>query len=167
MTIKFLNSIEEFPVEAGQILFFARAIGDNNPIYQDKEYAAQTEVGGIIAPPTFVISAFQYQEHLILRPQWGEPWIGSGKTASGSQNEYFMKDFMTALHAEEHFEYFGLIYPGDVLTVRTFDGGCWEKTGKRGGRISFVEQITEYYNQKKELVVRARWITAITGEIIT
>src|SRR5579871_2823233 len=42
-----------FPVEAGHIMLFARAVGDTNPVYQDAEAAKQTEVGGIIAPPTF------------------------------------------------------------------------------------------------------------------
>lgn len=167
MTNKFQGNIKEFPIEAGQILFFARAIGDNNPVYQDKEYAAQTDVGGIIAPPTFVISAFQYQEDFALRPQQGKPWIGSGKTATGNQDDSLMNDFTTGLHAEEHFEYFVPVRPGDVLNVRTFAGETWEKEGKRGGAIKFVEQITEYYNQNNELAVRARWITAFTGNIVT
>ena len=38
-----------FPVEAGHIMLFARAIGDTNPVFRDAEAAMQTEVGGIIA----------------------------------------------------------------------------------------------------------------------
>ena len=38
-------AVERFPVEAGHILMFARSIGDPNPIYEDEEYAAGTEVG--------------------------------------------------------------------------------------------------------------------------
>ena len=33
---------ERFPVEAGHIMMFARAIADPNPIYRDAEYAAST-----------------------------------------------------------------------------------------------------------------------------
>ena len=29
---------EKFPIEAGHIMLFARAIGDKNPIYHDEEY---------------------------------------------------------------------------------------------------------------------------------
>jgi len=32
-----------FPVEAGHIMLFARAVGDENPIYHDAEYAKTTE----------------------------------------------------------------------------------------------------------------------------
>ncbi|MEE2662782.1 MAG: MaoC family dehydratase N-terminal domain-containing protein, partial [Myxococcota bacterium] len=42
-----------FPVEAGHIELFARALDDPNPIYSDPAYAATTECGGVIAPPTF------------------------------------------------------------------------------------------------------------------
>jgi acyl dehydratase len=30
---------------------YARAIGDLNPLYFDEEYAKQTAIGGLIAPP--------------------------------------------------------------------------------------------------------------------
>ena len=42
-----------FPIEATHIMMFARAIGDENPVYHDAERAKNTEVGGLIAPPTF------------------------------------------------------------------------------------------------------------------
>jgi MaoC dehydratase-like protein len=53
-----MSSIE-FPVEAGHIMMFARAVGDPNPIYSDAAYAATTEVGHVVAPPTFVQSSAQ------------------------------------------------------------------------------------------------------------
>ena len=43
----------KMPVEATHIMMFARAVGDDNPIYRDGDYAGKTEVGHIIAPPTF------------------------------------------------------------------------------------------------------------------
>ena len=38
-------AIETFPVEAGHIMMFARAVGDANKIYYDEAYARTTEVG--------------------------------------------------------------------------------------------------------------------------
>jgi acyl dehydratase len=32
-----------FPVESGHVLMFARAIGDDNPVYRDPEYAARAD----------------------------------------------------------------------------------------------------------------------------
>ena len=41
------------PVEASHILMFARSVGDDNAIYRDDAHAKASEVGHIIAPPTF------------------------------------------------------------------------------------------------------------------
>ena len=38
-------AIETFPVEAGHIMMFARAVGDANKIYYDEAYAKTTESG--------------------------------------------------------------------------------------------------------------------------
>ena len=51
---------ERFPVEAGHIMLFARAIGDANQIYYDADYARNTEPGEVIAPPTFVQASAQF-----------------------------------------------------------------------------------------------------------
>ena len=52
-------AIDKFLVEASHIMMFARSVGDANPIYHDEEYAKKTDVGGIIAPPTFAQSSAQ------------------------------------------------------------------------------------------------------------
>ncbi len=39
-------AVEKFPIEAGHIMMFARAIGDKNPIYYDENFAKTTEPGG-------------------------------------------------------------------------------------------------------------------------
>jgi len=56
-----------FPVEAGHIMLFARAIGDTNPVYQDADAAKRTEVGSIIAPPTFPQAVSQFDPDYPLR----------------------------------------------------------------------------------------------------
>ena len=35
--------MKKFPIEAGHILLFARAVGDDNKIYADADYAKTTE----------------------------------------------------------------------------------------------------------------------------
>src|SRR4029077_7699960 len=76
-------AIDKFPVEAGHIMLFARAVGDPNKIYYDDTYAKTTEVGSIIAPPTFVQASAQFDPDYRLRPRIGEPWFGSGKEPAG------------------------------------------------------------------------------------
>ncbi|MDA8342464.1 MAG: MaoC family dehydratase, partial [Actinomycetota bacterium] len=66
---------ERFPVESGHVMMFARAIGDPNPIYVDPDYAATTEVGHVIAPPTFVQASAQFDPDYPLRPKIGERWF--------------------------------------------------------------------------------------------
>ena len=37
-------AVEKFPIEAGHIMLFARAIGEKIPIYYEDEYAKPTEL---------------------------------------------------------------------------------------------------------------------------
>ena len=118
------------PIEKGHIMMFARAIGDENPIYYDEEYA-QDRLGGIIAPPTFIQSAAQFNPDNPLRPKIGEPWFGSGKTPTGiekKENESKDSASTNMLHAEQHFEYHQPLKPGDVFDSRSYRG---RKMGKR------------------------------------
>ena len=111
-------SKKSMPIEKGHIMMFARAIGDENPIYSDEEYA-RDKLGGIIAPPTFIQSAAQFNPDNPLRPKIGEPWFGSGKTPTGtkkSENKSDSSASTNMLHAEQHFEYHQPLKPGDVLT---------------------------------------------------
>ena len=40
-------------VEEGAIQRYARSVGDTNPLYNDVEYATQSEWGRLMAPPGF------------------------------------------------------------------------------------------------------------------
>jgi acyl dehydratase len=147
----------QFPVEAGHILCFARAAGDPNPVYSDPHAAQAAVVGGIIAPPTFAQASAQFDPGYPLRPRIGEAWFGSGATGSGVPAPQRASGG-GGLHAEQHFEYVRPLRPGDVLTVTTRPGETWEKQGRRGGKLIFTEQVTEYRDGDGELVVRARGV---------
>ena len=163
-------AVEKFAVEASHIMMFARAIGDENPIYLDADHAAGTEVGGIIAPPTFAQSSAQFDPDYRLRPKPGQPWFGSGKEPSGIKRETEEGEGSGAaaggLHAEQHFEYHRHLRPGDVLSATTRPGETWEKSSKRAGKLVFSEMITEYRDQDGELVITARGVGVRTEKII-
>lgn len=154
-------SVERFPVEAGHIMLFARSVGDPNPVYHDEEQARKSEVGGIIAPPTFVQASAQYDPDYPLRPKIGQPWFGSGREAtgaaprSGGTGSGGGGGGGTGLHAEQHYVYHRPLRAGDVLTAVTRPGKSWEKEGRRAGKLIFGESITEYRDQNGELVVTA------------
>jgi N-terminal half of MaoC dehydratase len=160
-------AVDRFPIEAGHIMMFARAIGDPNPIYADEDYAASTEVGSIIAPPTFAQASAQYDPSYILRPKIGEPWFGSGRDATGIKRDAGAGSsggggVGSGLHAEQHFEYHRHLKPGDVLSATTRAGDRWEKQG-RSGKLVFSETITEYRDQNGELVITARGVGVMTA----
>jgi acyl dehydratase len=146
-----------FPVEAGHIMMFARAVGDDNPVHYDADYASTTEAGSIIAPPTFAQSSAQFDPDYFLRPKIGKPWFGSGKTPTGVVREPGGGGG-GGLHAEQHFEYHRHLKPGDVLTAETKPGKTWERESKRAGKLVFSESVTEYRDQTGELVITARGV---------
>src|SRR5437764_12248536 len=138
---------------------FARSIGDPNPIYADENHARSTEVGAIIAPPTFAQASAQFDPDYFLRPKIGQPWFGSGKNPTGIvRGEGGGGGGGGGLHAEQHFEYHRHLKPGDVLTATNLPGKTWEKEGRRSGKLIFSENVTEYRDQNGELVITARGV---------
>lgn len=149
----------KMPVEASHIMMFARAVADDNPIYRDADYAKTTEVGHIIAPPTFARAVSQFDPDYHLRPKPGEKWLGSGKNPTGLDGP---APSSGGLHAEQQFEYHRPLKPGDQLTVTQRDGETWERESKRAGKLTFLERIQEYRNQDGELVITARAVSVRT-----
>jgi acyl dehydratase len=144
-----------FPVEATHIMMFARAIGDTNPIYENAETAKGTDVGTMIAPPTFPQAVAQFNPDYHLRIKPGQKWFGSAKGPSGVEGKAASSG---GLHAEQHYEYHRPLKPGDVLTVEEMPGKTWEKESKRAGKLVFTERVLEYRDQNGELVVTARGV---------
>jgi hypothetical protein len=148
---------EKFPIEAGHIMLFARAIGDDNQVYYDADYAKKTGSGAVIAPPTFVQASAQFDPDYRLRPKVGQPWFGSGKEPTGVPQSSGGGGG-GGLHAEQHYEYHRHPKAGEVLTPTVKPGQTWEKQGRRAGKLIFTETITEYRDQHGELVVTARGV---------
>lgn len=160
-------AVKKFPVEASHIMMFARAVGDDNEIYYDEDHAKGTEPGSIIAPPTFMQASAQFDPDYFLRPPVdGDGWFGSGGKPSGAkpkpEGEKSGGGGGGGLHAEQHFEYHRHPKPGDVLTATSKPGKTWVKEGKRSGKLTFSEGITEYRDQNGELVITAKGVGVAT-----
>ncbi|MEB3031218.1 FAS1-like dehydratase domain-containing protein [[Mycobacterium] nativiensis] len=151
-------AIARFPIEAGHVLAFARAIGDTAAAFSDREFQ-RTGLVGAVVPPTFVQAGAQFDPHYPLRPHPGQAWPpapAAEKTAGGNGDRG--PATTTAgppLHAEQRFEYRRPVRIGDVLSAAQRPGRTWEKTRRDGGRLLFSESITEFRNQDDELVVTA------------
>ncbi|MFI5820432.1 MaoC family dehydratase N-terminal domain-containing protein [Streptomyces rishiriensis] len=136
---------QPFPVEAGHIMMFARAIGDEHPAYQGES---------AIAPPTFTMASAHHDPGYHLRPKPDEDWFGSG----GGPGE--MAEGGGGLHAEQHFAYHRPVRAGETLYAHTVPGRSWEKRG-RSGRLLFSERITEYRDADGEPVVSAVTVAVV------
>ena len=165
-------AVEKFPIEASHIMMFARSVGDDNKIYYDAEYANDSEVGAIVAPPTFVQASAQFDPNYGLRPRVdGIGWMGSGskptstvrqpktedtpRTEAPSRNTSSRSSSGGVLHAEQRYVYHRHPKVGDVLSSSTKPGKTWEREGRRSGKLVFSESVTEYRDQHGELVVTA------------
>ena len=133
-----------FPVEAGKVREFARAVlDDDNPIYWDAEYARARGLPAPIVPPTFVQAA------AFWRPT----------TPSAAE-----RNLLRVLHGEQEFDYVRPLYVGDVLTVTTAKIQEFAKTGRRGGTMTFTVYETTYTNQHGQVCVKARSTTIETAQ---
>jgi acyl dehydratase len=91
---------EPVEVTRNDIRRFAAAIGDDNPLYTDREAAKAAGYTDVIAPPTFLISASTGggSGGFILEPELG-------------------LNFAMVVHGEETFEFSRPVQAGDVLTL--------------------------------------------------
>lgn len=123
-----------FEVEKRHIRQFAVAIGDENPLYTDEEYAMETTYGGLIASPTFPIV------------------VGSD---GGGGNLPLELDSRRMLHGEQEFIYYQPIRPGDRLYCQMKVSDLYEREGK-SGNMQFLVLDTEMKDEKGEMVAISR-----------
>jgi acyl dehydratase len=151
-----------FPVERGHIMMFARAIGDDNPIYYSTDYAAPTECGTVIAPPTFVQASAHFNPERWLSASDGRPGLVPRARADVAQAPAAAVGG-ARLHGEQHYEYHRPVRYGDELQATTRPGRTWTKASSRSGALRFSETITEFRDAAGELVVTARSVSVQTG----
>ena len=110
------------------ILRFCEGIGDDNPLWTNQEYAANSAFGELIAPPSFIFAC-------LASIQVGWPGMGG-------------------FHAETKMKFFNPIRVGDKVTPKVFfDGfdGPTEASNFAGRRTKdYVRQ--EYWNQNGEQI---------------
>lgn len=146
-----LMPAQRFPVEAGHIQLFARAVGDSNPDYIDDGSGKE-----VFAPPTFPMAAAQFDPESGLVPKPDEKWFGS---AGGPG---FSRGASTGLlHAEQIFDYHRPLKAGDVLTGTASDGREWVKQSRSGGILNFAERVVDYHDQDGEPVVTVTSVSVI------
>jgi len=122
-----------YEIEKGMLRRFVQAIDDPNPLWRNEKYASKSRYGGIVAPPTFVLTIGFEQIQQILAS------IPSG----------------TILHGDTALEYYQPIRPGDVIIATTKITNIRERQGEKGKTVFMTFEIT-YINQRQELVAKCR-----------
>ena len=120
--------------EAGQLRFFAKSIGETNPIYIDESAARDAGHPGLPLPPTFLFSL----EFQIPSNAWRDEL---GIVTS------------RILHGEETFKYHRMAYAGDTLQFETRIADIYDK---KNGALSFVVRESCVTNQRGEHIADLR-----------
>lgn len=127
-------------VEAGRLKFFAKAIGETNPIYTDEAAAHDAGYTDIPAPPTFLFTAELDSGAMFrLLDQMDVP-------------------IQRLLHGEQNFEYIATIVAGDTVTVTSRIKDIYDK---KGGALDFIEIESQVVNQRGDPVARMRSLTVV------
>jgi N-terminal half of MaoC dehydratase len=121
-------------VERGKIREMAKAIGDANPIFSNRDAAIREGYKDCPAPATFLTVPIMWSTCL--------PEI---LTDLGI-------NFMRLLHGEESYEYYREIYPGDVITATPKVASIEEKTNKAGKKMDLLTIEMLYTNLRGEKV---------------
>ena len=124
-------------VERGRLRFFARAIGQTDPVYTDLEAAHAAGYADLPAPPTFLFSA-ELDSH-----------------ASFALLDLLKIPLANVLHGEQAFTYHRPVCAGDTITIRPRITDIYDK---KGGALEFVVKTAEARNQRDELVAELRTV---------
>ncbi len=125
-------------VEKGRLRFFAKAIGETDPVYTDEAAAQAAGHPGLPVPPTFFFC---------LEMESPDP---------AAIRNLLGLDYRRVLHGEQGFTYHRMAYAGDVLS---FEQRIEDIYDKKGGALDFVLRKTRVTNQRGEHVADLRTVT--------
>ena len=145
-----------FPVEAGHIMRFAAAIGDENPIYRDAAHAQATEPGGVIAPPTYAVVSSHWDPATSRDPSPADPGGAPPPAPPASPAAPGPAPALAASTPSSATSTTGPSCAGETLSVRKRPG---KPPGRRravaAGAMTFEETISEFFDEAGEIVVTA------------
>lgn len=123
------------PIERTRLRFFAKVIGETDPVYTDVSAARAAGHPDLLVPPTFLFAA--------------ELDSGAVVALLGDLGVPVAK----LLHGEQGFVYHAPVHAGDTVTVRS---KITDVYSKKGGALEFVVKSSRAVNQRDELVAELR-----------
>lgn len=134
------SASEYFEVEKGAIRKFATAIGDENPVYYDEEYAKEKGLPSLLAPLTFPA------------------------TFRGTVPEWFEKiDKNKLLHGEQEYQYERRFYAGERIKLEEKVIDIYDKKGKNGS-MTFIVRLREGYDENDKKIFAEKSTFIVRGE---
>lgn len=127
--------VSVLPIERSRLQFFAKAVGETNPVYTDAAAARNAGYADLPAPPTFLFAAE----------------LDSG--ASDRLLADLQIPIAKLLHGEQSFSYHRAACVGDTVTVRSSITDIYDK---KNGALEFVVKTSRATNQQGELVAELR-----------
>jgi len=124
-------------LERGRLQFFAKAIGETDPVYLDLQAAQAAGYADIPAAPTFIFG------------------IELESGATDQLLDMLGIPFSKLLHGEQGFRFHKPACAGDTITVQP---RITEIYDKKGGALEFVVKLAQARNQRDELVAEMRTV---------
>jgi acyl dehydratase len=123
-------------LEKGRLRFFAKSIGETDPVYTDETAARAAGHKSLPMPPTFLFCLER-----------------EGRDTDHIVEGIMGFDLGRILHAEQSFTYHRMAFAGDVLT---FDSRIVDVYDKKNGALQFVVSETRVTNQMGEHIADVR-----------
>ncbi len=120
----------------------------------------------MIAPPTFAIASAHWNPTYSLRGVRQIPAAEEGKKRSDGVGSEAGGDLTRVLHGEQRFEYHQPLRPGMKLRVTNRPGKTWTKEGKRGGKLRFSENISEFHDDEGNLIMTMTGVGIVTEKAV-
>ncbi len=131
-------------VNEAMIRHWAEVTGDENPVYTDAEFAAKSNKGGIIAPPS-MLQIWSMEGY----PMCGEPAMDVQRELHKVFDD---NGFSGVLGTNTNSEYYRDLKPGDQVTAHTVIDTISEQKATQRGIGYFIETVTKFTDQNNEEV---------------
>jgi acyl dehydratase len=130
----------EYEVGKEKIAEYARAVGEDNPVYFDREQAKQAGFRDVPAPPMFAVV------------------YSAGSVAPGILDPDVGINLTMMVHGAQEFVWGEPVCSGDVITTETSVKDISEKRG-----LGFYVFESVSHNQDGQEVVRGTWTNIVRG----
>lgn len=141
------------PVNMPMIRHWCDAMGDENPIYTDPEFAAQSQHGSVVAPPTMV-------QAWTMRGYTGKDAPGTVARRADQPYVLHMLDeagYISVVAVNCDQEYFRYLKPGDDISHTMMIESISEQKQTALGVGYFVTELWTFRDQDDEKVAEMRF----------